>query len=220
MFTYAIKNRSELYDCYEDFRKKALNIFRQDISVIEYTFSVEDDETQGNFEIQRLQADNAKEYEKLGRIIFKKYGTHAQFTNAYTSQQNGVAERRMRTIMERVRALLLDGKLSKQLWAECVCHVTTLINMTPSSKTDGRTPYELWYNRIPSMQYIKVFGCSGYVHITEQYRDKLDARARLCMYLGVPDHKKGYRLMDINTHVIVYSRDVIFKEDEFPLSLA
>ncbi|POM58686.1 LOW QUALITY PROTEIN: Hypothetical protein PHPALM_36636 [Phytophthora palmivora] len=36
------------------------------------------------------------------------------------------------------------------------------------------------------------------------------------MYLGVPDHKKGYRLMDINTHVIVYSRDVIFKEDEFP----
>ncbi|POM61105.1 Integrase catalytic core protein, partial [Phytophthora palmivora] len=66
------------------------------------------------------------------------------------------------------------------------------------------------------MQCIKVFGCSGYVHITEQYRDKLDARARLCMYLGVPDHKKGYRLMDINTHVIVYSRDVIFKEDEFP----
>ncbi|POM60817.1 Transposon Polyprotein integrase [Phytophthora palmivora] len=122
----------------------------------------------------------------------------------------------MRTIMERVRALLLDGKLPKQLWTECVCHVTTLINMTPSSKTDGRTPYELWYNRIPSMQYIKVFGCSGYVHITEQYRDKLDARARLCMYLGVPDHKKGYRLMDINTHTIVYSRDVIFKEDEFP----
>ncbi|OWY91131.1 DNA binding protein [Phytophthora megakarya] len=97
--------------------------------------------------------------------------------------------------MKRVRALLLDGKLPKRLWAECVCHVTTLINMTPSSKTDGRTPYELWYNRIPSMQYIKVFGCSGYVHITEQHRDKLDAGARLCMYLGVPDHKKsdGYQ---------------------------
>ncbi|OWY98261.1 DNA binding protein [Phytophthora megakarya] len=120
------------------------------------------------------------------------------------------------TIMERVRALLLDAKLPKPLWAECVCHVTTLINMTSSSKTDGRTPNELWYNRIPSMQYIKGFGCSGYVHITEQYRDKLDARVRLCKYLGVPDHKKGYRLMDTNTHVIVYSRDVVFKEDEFP----
>ncbi|OWY95726.1 Transposon Polyprotein integrase [Phytophthora megakarya] len=82
----------------------------------------------------------------------------------------------------------------------------------PSSKTDGRTPYELWYNRISLMQYIKV----GYVHITEQYRAKHDARARLCMYLGVPDHKKGYLLIYINTHVILYSRDVVFKEDEFP----
>ncbi|POM80428.1 Integrase catalytic core protein [Phytophthora palmivora] len=57
------------------------------------------------------------------------------------------------------------------------------------------------------MQYMKVFGCSAYVHITEQYRDKLDARARLCMYLGIPDHKKGYRLMDLNSHAIIYSLD-------------
>ncbi|GMF49564.1 unnamed protein product [Phytophthora fragariaefolia] len=113
-------------------------------------------------------------------------------------------------------SLLLDGKLPKQLWAECVCHATTLINMTPSSKTNARTPYELWYNRIPSMQYMKAFGCSAYAHITEQYRDRLDARARLCMYLGVPDHKKGYRLMDLNSHAIVYSRDVIFKEEAYP----
>ncbi|CEG38518.1 FOG: Transposon-encoded proteins with TYA, reverse transcriptase, integrase domains in various combinations [Plasmopara halstedii] len=118
--------------------------------------------------------------------------------------------------MERVRALLLDGNLPKQLWAECVCHVTTLVNMTPSSTTNGRTPYELWYNRKPSMDYIKVFGCSAYAHITEQYRDKPDARARLCMYLGLPEHKKGYRLMAVNTHAIVYSRDVTFREDEFP----
>ncbi|OWY95516.1 LOW QUALITY PROTEIN: Integrase, catalytic core protein [Phytophthora megakarya] len=59
MFTYAIKNRSELHDCFEGFRKKALNIFRQDISVIEYTFSVEDYDSQGNIEIQRPQANNA-----------------------------------------------------------------------------------------------------------------------------------------------------------------
>ncbi|POM71745.1 Hypothetical protein PHPALM_11650 [Phytophthora palmivora] len=70
--------------------------------------------------------------------------------------------------------------------------------MTPSSKTEGRIPYELWYRHIPSMTYTKVFGCSAYIHITEQYRDKLDARARLCMYLGMLDHKKGV------------------KEDEFP----
>ncbi|POM59063.1 Hypothetical protein PHPALM_36206 [Phytophthora palmivora] len=86
-----------------------------------------------------------------------------------------------------------------------------LVNMTPSSKTDGRIPYELCYRHIPSITYTKVFGCNAYVHITEQYRDRLDAQARLCMYLGMPDHKKGYRLMDINTHAIVYSRGVVLK---------
>ncbi|POM64517.1 LOW QUALITY PROTEIN: Integrase catalytic core protein, partial [Phytophthora palmivora] len=211
MFTYPMKTRGQLYECYEDSRKKALNIFRHDIGMLEWRpCAIEE------HDIQVLQADNAKEYEKLGRVIFREYGTHAQFTNAYTPQQNGVAERRMRTIMESVRALLLDGKLPKQLWAECVGHVTTLLNMTSSATTSDRTPYELWYNRIPSMQYIKVFGCNAYVHITEQYRDKLDARAKLCMHLGIPDHKKGYRLLDLDTHVIFYSRDVIFKEDEYP----
>ncbi|POM81710.1 Transposon Polyprotein integrase [Phytophthora palmivora] len=88
----------------------------------------------------------------------------------------------------------------------------------PSSKTDGRIPYELWY-RIPSMTYMKVSGCSAYVHITEQYRDKLDVRAWPFTYLGIPGYKNRYRLMDINTHAIVYSRDVVFKKDEFPLYL-
>ncbi|POM69551.1 Gag-pol Polyprotein [Phytophthora palmivora] len=138
MFTYPKKNWSQLYERYEDFRKKSLNIFRNDISMLEWRpCSIEENN------VQVLQADNAKEYEKLGRAVFRKYGTHAQFTNAYTQQQNGVAERCMRTVMERVRALLLDGKLTKQLWTECVCHVTTLINMTHLSKTDGRTPYEI-----------------------------------------------------------------------------
>ncbi|POM62069.1 Gag-pol Polyprotein, partial [Phytophthora palmivora] len=52
-------------------------------------------------EVQRLQGDNGKDYEKLGQIIFDRYGAYAQFTNAYTPQQDGVAERRMRTILER-----------------------------------------------------------------------------------------------------------------------
>ncbi|POM81592.1 Hypothetical protein PHPALM_425 [Phytophthora palmivora] len=211
MFTYPLKARSDLPKCYEDFRKKALNIFRKDVQVLEWRRQHIDDE-----ETRVLQADIAKKYENLERLIFSKYGTHVQFTNAYTSQQNGAAEWWKRTILEYVRALLLDGNLPKQLWAECVCHVTTRIKMTSSSKTDGLTPYELWYKRIPSMIYIKVFGCSAYVHITEQYRDKLDACARLCMYLSMPYHKKGYRLLDINTHPIVYCRDVTFKEDEFP----
>ncbi|GMF31026.1 unnamed protein product [Phytophthora lilii] len=71
-------------------------------------------------EIRHLQSDNAREYKKLGKIIFQKYNTHAQFTTAYTPQQNGVAERRMRTLLERTRAFFMDGKLPHVLWGECV----------------------------------------------------------------------------------------------------
>ncbi|GMF13226.1 unnamed protein product [Phytophthora lilii] len=210
MFTYPIKTRSQLYSCYENFRMKALNIFRSNVHILEYPSLTSD------LDVQVFQADNAKEYEKLGRIIFKRNGTHAQFTNAYAPQQNGVAERRMHTILERVRALLLDAKLPKALCSECVSHVTTLLNMTPSENTYTCSPYELWYSRKPSGQYLKVFGCAAYAHINEICRDKLDARATLCIYLGIPSHKKGYRLMNVQTQAIVYSRDVVFEEDSFP----
>ena len=143
------------------------HIFRNDIQRIEYCANQYDPE------IQALQADNAGEYEKLGELIFKKYGTHAQFTNAYTLEQNGVAERIMRTIMERVRVLLFDGNLPHELWAECSRHVGDLINMTPSSTTHGKTPYELWYNKKPSVRFVKVFGCAAYAHIPEESRNKL-----------------------------------------------
>ncbi|POM69751.1 Rve domain containing hypothetical protein [Phytophthora palmivora] len=148
-----MKNQSQLYECYKYFRKKPLNIFRRDIKILEwYPCSIKEND------IPVLQADIRE-------------------TWACNLQKNEVAERRMRTIMERVRALRLDGKFTKQLWADCVCHVTTLISITPKSKTDGRTPYELWYNRIPSVPYMK------------EYRDKPDARARLCFSKAHPTTK-------------------------------
>ncbi|GMF20468.1 unnamed protein product [Phytophthora fragariaefolia] len=74
MFAYSLTSRSQVYECYEDFRRKALNIFRRDVNVLEYPRPSEVYDSQPNpqssmdeWEIQVLQADNAKEYEKLGR---------------------------------------------------------------------------------------------------------------------------------------------------------
>ena len=146
----------------------------------------------------------------------ERYGTRAQFTNAYTPQQSGVAERKNRTIMEKARALMLDGDLPKQLWGEAVTHACNLMNCTPSSVTYGKTPYELWFGRKPSVEHFKVFGCAAYVHINEIYRDKLDPRAKKCMYVGIAAQKKGFRLLDLNENRVIYIRDVEFHETEFP----
>ena len=73
--------------------------------------------------------------------------------------------------MEKARALLLDGDLPKQLWGEEVTHACNLMICTPSSVTYGKTPYELWFGRKPSVEQFKVFECAAYVHINELYRE-------------------------------------------------
>ncbi|POM71957.1 LOW QUALITY PROTEIN: Integrase catalytic core protein [Phytophthora palmivora] len=214
MHLYVVTRKSDLYDCYEKFRKAAKNRFNTEVGNLETQFN------QYDSEVQRLQSDNGKEYEKLGQIIFDRYDTHAQFTNAYTPQQNGVAERQMRTILERVRALLIDGDLPRQLWGECCQYVTHLINVTTSSVLPtGVTPYELWHGKKPSLTYIKVFGCAAFALTPEPHRNKLEARAKLCMIVDLPQNKKGYRLLSTTENRIIYSRDVIIAEmsqDTFP----
>jgi len=66
------------------------------------------------------------------------------------------------------------------------------------------------------MEHMRVFGCAAYVHIPDRYRDKLDARSALHMYIGLPEHRKGSRPLDLKGHIIVYSRDVRFDEHMFP----
>ncbi|DBA03054.1 TPA: hypothetical protein N0F65_003242 [Lagenidium giganteum] len=66
------------------------------------------------------------------------------------------------------------------------------------------------------MHFLKGFGCAAFVRIHARYRDKFDPRAKRCMYVGIPSQKKGYRLLDLDTHTIVYSRDATFDETTFP----
>ncbi|RHZ01896.1 hypothetical protein DYB37_011346 [Aphanomyces astaci] len=87
----------------------ATSIFKHDIDTIRYAASSD---------IGNLQADNAKKFEKLGRLVLAKYHTETTFSNAYSPSQNAVAERHIGIIVMKTRALLLAGDLSKFLWAE------------------------------------------------------------------------------------------------------
>ena len=70
----------------------------------------------------------------------------------------------------------------------------------------------------PSLHYLRVFGSEAWVHIQASARlNKLDARARKCVYIGVLSNKRGFKLMDLLTHRVIESRDVIFREDVLPL---
>lgn len=75
------------------------------------------------------------------------------------------------------------------------------------------TPIEAWSGVKPSVHHFRVFGCIGYVHISNNQRTKLDDKSLKCVLLRVSDETKAYRLLDANTKKIT-SRDVVFAEKE------
>ncbi|KAJ0926043.1 putative RNA-directed DNA polymerase [Helianthus annuus] len=92
-------------------------------------------------------------------------------------------------------------------WA---CHV---LNRCISRSLDNQVPEELWSGIKPTVDYFRVFGCIGYVHVPSQLRTKLDDRSHKCVLLRVSRESKAYRLYDPTQKKIVVSRDVVFDEE-------
>lgn len=160
-----------------------------------------------------LRTDNGGEYFSVAFAEF--CATHRiahQSTVAHTPQQNGVAERANRTLVEMGRTLLLSVNFSFGFWAEAISTAAYLRNLCSTVALDGITPAEKWSGRKPDVSHLRTFGCDAYVHVLDQGRRKLDPKARLCKMVGYAVDQKAYRLWDPATHRVIVSRDVIFNE--------
>ena len=83
--------------------------------------------------------------------------------------------------------------LPKTFWADTVSTATYLINRGPSVPMEFRLPEEVWSGKEVKFSYLKVFGCVSYVHIDSDARSKLDAKSKICFFIGYGDEKFGYR---------------------------
>jgi len=139
-----------------------------------------------------------------------------ELTVAHSPEQNGVAERMNRTLVESARAMLSHAGLRNNLWAEAINTAAYLRNRIPTAAVkEMTTPYERWYGRKPSISHLRVFGCVAYAHIPDVERRKLDKKARKLRFVGYSMTSKGYRLFDGETHKVITRRDVVFNETEF-----
>ena len=137
-----------------------------------------------------------------------------QLTNAYTPQQNGVAERKNRTVMNMVHSMLSNKNIPKTFWPEAVNWTIYVLNRCPTLAVKDVTLEEVWSGVKPSVDHFRVFGCIAHVHIPEERRTKLDNRSITCVLLGVSEESKGYRLFDHVAKRVDVSRDVIFEEEK------
>ena len=165
--------------------------------------------------IRALRTDRGGEF--TSNEFFKfctTNGIHRQLTTAFTPQQNGVAERKNRTIMNMVRSLLTSRQVPKTFWPEAVNWAVHVLNRSPTLEVRNKTPEEAWSGTKPSVAHFRVFGCVSYAHIPDNKQTKLDSKSLKCVLLGVSKESKAYRLYDPLSHKIIISRDVIFKEED------
>ncbi|KAK3042287.1 hypothetical protein RJ639_001882 [Escallonia herrerae] len=108
------------------------------------------------------------------------------------------------------------GHLPISFSGECVLMAGYLINRTPSSILNGKTPYEIIYGQASEYEHLRVLGSFCFAHIQGKARDKFASRSCRCIFVGYPYGKKGWRLYDLETREFFVSRDVDFYETEFP----
>jgi len=159
--------------------------------------------------IRRIRSDRGGEYLSAE---FDKYlkdrGIKRQLTVHHSPQQNGVAERLNRTLVEHACAMLLGRNKPKYLWAEAINYSTWLKNRFPSSAIPGKTPYELINKSKPNLAMAHEFGAPVYVHVTTG--EKLEARAEAAVFVGVDEESKGYRIWWAEKRRVSIERNITF----------
>ena len=163
--------------------------------------------------IKCLRTDNGGEFtSKEFENYCKNEGIDRHKTTVYTPQQNGVAERMNRTLLERVRSMLSNAKLQQELWGEALFTSCYLVNRSPSTAIDCKIPEEVWTGQPCNYSSLRVFGCDAYALIPKSQRSKLDPKSQKLVFVGYGDGVKGYRLWNPTAHKIIINRDVIFDE--------
>nr|GEW03412.1 putative ribonuclease H-like domain-containing protein [Tanacetum cinerariifolium] len=127
--------------------------------------------------VKIIRCDNGGEFRNKEMDDFcSQKGIKKAFSNARTPQQNGVAERRNRTLIEAARTMLADAKLPVTFWAEAVNTACYVQNRVLVNKSHNKTPYELFNGRSPTIGFLKPFGCHVMIFNTLDHLGKFEAK--------------------------------------------
>ena len=154
--------------------------------------------TQFNTQIQILRSDNGGEFVNHDfQTYFQQHGIIHETTCPQTPQQNGVAERKNRHLLETARALLIGAHVPRHHWDDAIVTAVHLINRMPSSVLTFKTPLQVLtqHRPLPSVLVLtpRIFGCVAFVHLHKNQCSKLDPCALRCVFVGYATHQKGYR---------------------------
>ncbi|GKA62044.1 retrovirus-related pol polyprotein from transposon TNT 1-94 [Tanacetum coccineum] len=149
---------------------------------------------------------------KHSMLYFKEAGIEHQTSTPRTPEQNGVVERRNRTLVEAARTMLSASKLPLSFWAEAVATACYTQNRSIIISTHGKTAYHIINDRKPSIKHLHIFGCICYITRDGENLDKMKEKGDPCVMVGYSTQSKGYRVYNKRTHLIVESIHIKFDE--------
>ncbi|KAH9705040.1 hypothetical protein KPL70_011720 [Citrus sinensis] len=165
------------------------------------------------YSITCIRSDHGGEFENHAFENFcNDFGIEHQFSSPRTPQQNGVVERKNRSIQEMARTMLNENALPKYFWAEAVNTACYVLNRVLIRSHLNKTPYELWKDRKSNISYFKVFGCKCFILNTKDNLGKFDPKSDVGIFLGYSNSSKAYRVYNKRILVIEESMHVTFDE--------
>jgi transposase InsO family protein len=162
--------------------------------------------------VRAIRSDNGTEFKNARMKAFcSEQGLDHQFSSPYVPPQNGVVERKNRTLVEMARTMLDEHKTPRRFWAEAIntaCYVANRIFLRAFL---GKTSYELRYGRCPKVSHFRVFGCKCFI-LKKGNLDKFESRSSDGLFLGYALQGRAYRVLNLDTNRIEETCEVTFDE--------
>lgn len=202
---FLLKNRGELYPYFEEWLTRTENQENANRSP-------SPEANRSITRLKRFHSDNAKEYlDHRFQSLFTVKGIMATYPAPYAHEQNGGAEIFNRTIMAKVRAMLIASGLPKAYWGEALTGAVYLYNRTPHTALGGKTPYEAKNGKKPDISNIRIWGSLAYKR--NPLVKKLDPKAIPHILTGWGPNQ--YRLVHPQTYQVSWARDTYILEGKY-----
>jgi hypothetical protein len=144
--------------------------------------------------------------------FLKEEGIKHEFSSPYTPQQNGVVERKNRTLLDIARTMLDEYKTSDRFWAEAINTACYSINRFNLHWILKKTSYELLTSKKPNVSYFRVFGSKCFILIKRGRNSKFAPKAVEGFLLGYDSNTRAYRVFNKSTGLVEVSCDIVFDE--------
>jgi hypothetical protein len=186
-----LKAKYEVFNKFQEFKDLVENLSEMKIKVLRY--------------------DNGGEYtSKEFKDFCREARIKTELTTPYNPQQNGVVERKNKSIVEATKAMNLPMHLSTKASSTFVY----VHNRSPRKILGNKTLEHVFIGKKPEISHLRIFGCPMFIHVLKEKRTKLEPSGKKGTFVGYSETSKAYKIYILGQRQIEISRDVTFDEDE------